>query len=177
MQAALAGPRHDADLTPPLAAGFQSTFAPEVQKNDVFLHISENVDFVTPYSFFFFGFLSLCYGRRRRRGRILEAYAIPPTPLEVASDFLWIIRFSEYYSQRFQREVRQLNSLSEFLQRFEEIQVYQLRCKSSWSAFEPVLEGFGAILEPSWSHFGPSDQSGGHLGAILEPSWSHSGPS
>ena len=76
----------------------------------------------------------------------LEAYAIPPTPLEVASDFLWIIRFSEYYSQRFQREVRQLNSLSEFLQRFEEIQVYQLRCRRSWSAFEAVLEGFGALL-------------------------------
>ena len=27
------------------------------------MHISENVDFDTPYSFFFFGFLSLCYVR------------------------------------------------------------------------------------------------------------------
>ena len=28
----------------------------------MFLHISENVHTDTPYSFFFFGFLSLCYG-------------------------------------------------------------------------------------------------------------------
>ena len=46
----------------------------------MFLHISKNVDFDTPYTFFFFGFLYHCYGARRR-GRILEAYAIPPTPL------------------------------------------------------------------------------------------------
>ena len=58
----MASPRHDADLTPPLGTGFQTIFAPEVQKYDVFLHISENVDFDTPYTFFFFGFLSLCYG-------------------------------------------------------------------------------------------------------------------
>ena len=43
----------------------------------------------------------------------VEAYAIPPTPLEVAPDFPWMIRFSEYYSQRFQRQVRQLISLSD----------------------------------------------------------------
>ena len=103
----------------------------------------------------------------------LEAYAIPPTPLEAAPDFPWIIRFSEYYSPRFQREVRQLNSLSEFLQRFEEIQVYQLRCKGSWSAFEPVLDGFGAILEPSWAILDLKTD----LGAIWEPFWSHPGPS
>ena len=48
------------------------------------------------------------------RGLILESYAIPPTPLEVAPDFPWIIRFSECHSQRFRCEVRQLNSLSEF---------------------------------------------------------------
>ena len=34
------------------------------------------------YTFFFFGFLSLCYGRGDAAG-YLEAYAIPPTPFEV----------------------------------------------------------------------------------------------
>ena len=48
---------------------------------------------------------------------ILEIYAIPPIFLEVAPDFPWIIMFSEYYSQSFQREVRQLNSLSDFCYR------------------------------------------------------------
>ena len=72
-----------------------------------------NRPFDPPYIFLFLWF-SFPLLRARRRGRILEAYAIPPTPLEVAPDFPWIIRFSECHSQRFQREVRQLNSLSEF---------------------------------------------------------------
>ena len=50
------GPRHDADLTHlPLGTG-------NTQNDHGFLHGSQNVDFDTPYSFFFFGFLSLCYG-------------------------------------------------------------------------------------------------------------------
>ena len=47
----------------------------------MFLHISENVHIDTRYSFFFFGFVSLCYGAvSGGRGRILEAYVSPPTP-------------------------------------------------------------------------------------------------
>ena len=73
LQAALGGPRHCAYLTPPpSAAGFSATFAPEVQKSVGFLHISENVDFDTPYIFLFLWF-SLSLLRARRRGRILEA--------------------------------------------------------------------------------------------------------
>ena len=52
-----------------------------MQKYDGFLHISEMVDFDTPYSFFFFGFLSHCYGAVGDAAGYLEAYAIPPTPL------------------------------------------------------------------------------------------------
>ena len=42
----------------------------------------------------------------------LEAYAIPPTPLEVAHDFQGIC-FENIVFKAFQREVRHLNSLSE----------------------------------------------------------------
>ena len=49
--------------SPPLGTGYFGTFGAKVKKNDVFLDFSENVDLDTPYSFFFFGFLSHCYGR------------------------------------------------------------------------------------------------------------------
>ena len=43
---------------------------------------------------------------------ILEAYAIPPTPLEAAHDFQGI-RFQNSVLKAFQRQVRHVNSLSE----------------------------------------------------------------
>ena len=58
-----ATPRRRPDPPPPLSAGFWSTFGLEGQNGVRFLHGSENIDFDIPYSFFFFGFLSHCYGR------------------------------------------------------------------------------------------------------------------
>ena len=46
----------------------------------MFFDISQSVGIDTPCTFFFFDFLYHCYGAVSRRGRILEAYAIPPTP-------------------------------------------------------------------------------------------------
>ena len=57
LQAALGGPRHSAD------PGFEPRLLRKSKKYNGFVHISENDNFDTPISFFFFGFLSLCYGR------------------------------------------------------------------------------------------------------------------
>ena len=46
-------------------------------KNDGFMHSSENVDFDTPISVFFFGFVTGAETRPDSRG-----YAIPPTLLD-----------------------------------------------------------------------------------------------
>ena len=46
----------------------------------MFFHISQSVDFDAPCTFFFFDFLYHCYGAETRPD-LLEAYAIPPTPL------------------------------------------------------------------------------------------------
>ena len=59
-----------------------------------------------------FSLFSLSLLRRWRRGRILEAYAIPPTPLEAAHDFQGI-RSQNSIFKAFQREVRHLNRFSE----------------------------------------------------------------
>ena len=63
---------------------------------------------------------------------ILEAYASPPTPLSFQSSIFKV----------FQRDLMHQGRFRDFLQ-----------------AFERALEGFGTILEPSWSS----------LGATLEP--------
>ena len=78
-----------------------------MQKYNVFLHISQNVDLDTPYTFFFFGFLYHCYGavgdaagsttltRNRPRHYVLEIWVQHIVMISKVSDiglsvYVWL---------------------------------------------------------------------------------------
>ena len=108
----LRGPRRGADLTPPprRRVFFLHFWSKSQKKRCVFGDFRKR-RFGHPVLFLFLWF-SFSLLRALRRGRILEAYAIPPTPLEVAHDFQGI-RSQNSVFKAFQREVRHLNTLSE----------------------------------------------------------------